>query len=171
MSVAALTKKILHAALFYEIWDAMKVTFRHMLHRPMTFQYPREHRTIPDTHRGALGLLRGEAHRGIRPGYEQKRFEDAEKRGRLRLVGSRDGRDGSITIHQDVDLYAGLFEPGEAAHLDLRPGRHAWIQVARGEVTVNGETLRAGDGAAVSDESALDIDATADAEILVFDLA
>jgi len=58
MSVAALTKKILHAALFYEIWDAMKVTFRHMLHRPMTLQYPREQRTIPDTHRGALGLLR-----------------------------------------------------------------------------------------------------------------
>ncbi|HMS86020.1 MAG TPA: NADH-quinone oxidoreductase subunit NuoI [Nitrospira sp.] len=58
MSVSALTKKILHAALFYEIWDAMKVTFRHMLHRPMTFQYPREHRTIPDAHRGALGLLR-----------------------------------------------------------------------------------------------------------------
>ena len=58
MSVAALTKKILHAALFYEIWDAMKVTFRHMFHRPMTFQYPREQRTIPDAHRGALGLLR-----------------------------------------------------------------------------------------------------------------
>ena len=58
MSVGALTKKILHAALFYEIWDAMKVTFRHMLHRPMTFQYPREQRTIPDAHRGALGLLR-----------------------------------------------------------------------------------------------------------------
>ncbi len=58
MSITALTKKILHAALFYEIWGAMKVTFRHMLHRPMTFQYPREHRTIPDAHRGALGLLR-----------------------------------------------------------------------------------------------------------------
>ncbi|MGE0470752.1 MAG: NADH-quinone oxidoreductase subunit I [Candidatus Nitrospira kreftii] len=58
MSVVALTKKLLHAALFYEIWDAMKVTFRHMLHKPMTFQYPREQRAIPDTHRGALGLLR-----------------------------------------------------------------------------------------------------------------
>ena len=58
MSIAALTKKILHAALFFEIWDAMKVTFRHMFHRPITFQYPREQRTIPDTHRGALGLLR-----------------------------------------------------------------------------------------------------------------
>ena len=109
--------------------------------------------------------------RGIPPGYEQKRFENGEKQGRLRLVGSRDGRDGSITIHQDVDLYAGLFKPGEGAQLPLRPGRHAWIQVARGEVMVNGETFQQGDGAAVSDEPALEVEATADAEILVFDLA
>lgn len=109
--------------------------------------------------------------RGLPPQYEQKRFELEEKRGRLRLVASRDGRQDSVTVNQDVDLYAGVFEPGEGARLELRPGRHAWIQVARGEVTVNGETLHQGDGAAVSDEAALDIASTADAEILVFDLA
>lgn len=109
--------------------------------------------------------------RGIPPSYEQKRFEPEEKRGRLRLVASRDGRDGSVTINQDADLYAGLLQPGEGARLELRPGRHAWVQVAHGDVTVNGETLRAGDGAAISDESALDLKATADAEVLVFDLA
>ena len=109
--------------------------------------------------------------RGLPPQYEQKRFELEEKRGRLRLVASRDGRQDSVTVNQDVDLYVGVFEPGEGARLELRPGRHAWIQVARGEVTVNGETLHQGDGAAVSDEAALDIASTADAEILVFDLA
>jgi quercetin 2,3-dioxygenase len=109
--------------------------------------------------------------RGIPPAYEQKRFEPEEKQGRLRLVASRDGREGSVTVNQDVDLYAGLFKAGDGARLDLRRGRHAWIQVARGAVTVNRETLGPGDGAAISEESALDLKATADAEILVFDLA
>jgi hypothetical protein len=109
--------------------------------------------------------------RGLEPGYEQKRFEPAEKSGRLRLVASRDGRDGAITVHQDVDLYAGLLGPGEEARLVLRPGRHAWVQVARGEITANGQRLRAGDGAAVSDEPALDLAASTDSEVLVFDLA
>jgi len=109
--------------------------------------------------------------RGIPPQYEQKHFEAEEKRGRLRLVASRDGREGSVSVNQDVDLYAGLFKAGEGTRLDLRAGRHAWIQVASGEVTVNGETLHQGDGAAVSDESTLNITSTADAEILVFDLA
>ena len=109
--------------------------------------------------------------RGVPPQYEQKRFEPAEKQGRLRLVASRDGRQGSVSVNQDVDLYSGLFKAGEGTRLDLRPGRHAWIQVARGEVTVNGETLHQGDGAAVSDESTLEITSTADAEVLVFDLA
>jgi hypothetical protein len=111
------------------------------------------------------------ARRGVAPSYEQKRFEDAEKQGTLRLVASPDGRDGSISVNQDADLYAGLFKPGEGAHLDLRPGRHAWVQIARGEITLNGETLNAGDGAAVSDEQALDLTARSDAEVLVFDLA
>jgi quercetin 2,3-dioxygenase len=111
------------------------------------------------------------ARRGGAPSYEQKRFEDAEKQGRLCLVASSDGREGSITVNQDADLYAGLFKPGEAAHLDLRPGRYAWVQVARGDVTVNGEALAAGDGAAVSDESAIDLAAGSDAEVLLFDIA
>ena len=108
---------------------------------------------------------------GMKPSYEQKRFENAEKEGRLRLVGSRDARDGAITINQDVDLYAGIFKSGEAAQFDLRPRRHAWVQVARGGITLNGESLKQGDGAAVTDESRLDVAATADSEILVFDLA
>ena len=109
--------------------------------------------------------------RGIEPSYEQKRFEPVDKEGRLRLVGARDARDGAVVIHQDVDLYAGVFNAGEGTSFELRPGRHAWIQVARGAVTVNGQPLGQGDGAAVSDETALDLTATEDAEILVFDLA
>ena len=108
---------------------------------------------------------------GLQPSYEQKRFEPEEKRGRLKLVASRDGRDGAVTIHQDVNLYAGLFQAGEGAQLDLRSGRHAWVQVARGAVTLNEEPLKAGDGAAVSAETSLDLAATEDAEVLVFDLA
>jgi len=109
--------------------------------------------------------------RGIPPSYEEKRFENADKQGRLRLVAARDARDGALAIHQDVDLYAGVFKAGEGASFELRPGRHAWLQVARGAVTLNGHMLNQGDGAAVSDENALDLQATEDAEILVFDLA
>ncbi len=109
--------------------------------------------------------------RGIAPGYEQKRFEAEEKQGRLKLVASRDARDGAITINQDVDLYAGVFGAGETARLPLRPGRHAWVQVARGAVSLNGTPLEQGDGAAVSEEGALDLQSTSDAELLVFDLA
>lgn len=108
---------------------------------------------------------------GLEPGYEQKRFDADEKRGRLRLVASPDGRDGSVTVHQDVLLYAGLFGAGEGARLDLRPGRHAWVQVAGGEISLNGQPLRHGDGAAVSDETALALTGASDAEVLVFDLA
>lgn len=111
------------------------------------------------------------AQRGIKPSYEQKRFEPEEKQGRLRLVASPDGRDGSITVHQDADLYAGLFKTGEGARLDLRPGRHAWVQIASGHITLNSESLGTGDGAAVSGETALDLTARSDAEVLVFDLA
>jgi redox-sensitive bicupin YhaK (pirin superfamily) len=111
------------------------------------------------------------AERGIAPGYEQKTFAAAEKQGRLRLVAAGDGRDGAITVHADADLYAGLLAAGDAVRLELKPGRHAWVQVASGDVSVNGEALTAGDGAAVSDEAALAVTATSDAEILVFDLA
>lgn len=109
--------------------------------------------------------------RGIAPGYEQKAFPDAEKQGRLRLVGSRDGRDGSLTIHQDVDLYAALLDGEESAELALRPGRHAWVQVARGQVRVNGTLLKEGDGASFSDEDKIVLDGGIGADVLVFDLA
>ena len=99
------------------------------------------------------------AARGIAPGYEQKTFPDSEKQGRLRLVAASDGRDGAITIHADANLYAGLLAAGQSARLDLPAGRHGWVQVARGEVTVNGEALGPGDGAAVSDERAIDLTA------------
>jgi redox-sensitive bicupin YhaK (pirin superfamily) len=110
---------------------------------------------------------------GIEPSYEQKRFDTADKQGRLRLIVARDGREGAVRIHQDVDLYAGVFVAGDGARLELRPGRHAWVQVARGGVTLNGQPLSQGVGAAVSEETGtgLDIKATADAEVLVFDLA
>jgi quercetin 2,3-dioxygenase len=111
------------------------------------------------------------ARRGVAPGYEQKHFAPEEKQGQLRLVASRDGREGSITINQDASLYAALLGPGQGTRLELGDGRYAWVQVARGEVIVNDQTLRQGDGAAVSGESALEIIGAADAEVLVFDLA
>jgi len=108
---------------------------------------------------------------GLAPGYEQRAFAEAELAGRLRLIASHDGREGSVTLHQDVSLYAGRLARGQSAALELRPGRHAWVQVARGEVTLNGRKLVDGDGAAASDEARLEVTATADAEVLVFDLA
>jgi redox-sensitive bicupin YhaK (pirin superfamily) len=108
--------------------------------------------------------------RGLPPGYEQKAFPDAERSDRLRLVGSRDGREGSVTIHQDVDLYAAVLAEGQTATLALRPGRHAWVHVARGAATVNGKRLLEGDGAALSDERALSLVGHG-GEVLVFDLA
>jgi quercetin 2,3-dioxygenase len=109
--------------------------------------------------------------RGIRPGYEQKTFTREEKDGRLRLVASPDGHDGSLTIHSNASLYVGLFDAGQSAELALAPGRHAWVHVARGEVRVNGQQLGAGDAAALSDEAALSIEGVSGGEVLVFDLA
>lgn len=108
---------------------------------------------------------------GIEPGYEQKQFSGEERRNRLRLIASRDGREGSIVIHQDVSLYAGSLDPGARADLDLSAGRHAWLQVATGSVELNGTALSAGDGAAISDETKLELSAVEQAEILLFDLA
>ena len=107
---------------------------------------------------------------GIDPGYEQKHFPEADKRGRLRLVASPDGRDGSVTVHTDALLHAGLFTEGESATHTLAPGRHAWIHVAKGRARVNGTELTAGDALALSDEPSAHIEGLADAEILVFDL-
>ena len=111
------------------------------------------------------------AERGIEPSYEQKHFADPEKQGKLRLVASPRGDDGSVTIHTDARLYAGLFESGDRAQYELAPGRHAWIQVVRGRVTVNGQELGAGDGAALSDADRIELEALAAAEVLLFDLA
>lgn len=109
--------------------------------------------------------------RGLKPGYEQLRFSDEERRGRLRLVASPGGVDGSVTIHQDTLLYDGLVAPSDEITHQISPDRHAWIQVIKGEVTANGTTLQAGDGAAVSEESSLSIRAAEESEILLFDLA
>ena len=109
--------------------------------------------------------------KGIPPSYEQKRFPEEERRGVLRLVASRGGRDGSVSIHQDADVYASLLERGERVSMPVRPGRHVWVQVARGEITLEGRRMEEGDGAAVSDERELRIEGAGPAEILVFDLA
>ncbi len=109
--------------------------------------------------------------RGIAPGYEQRTFAADEKRGRLRLIGSRDGNDGSVTIHQDVRLFAALLEPGESVSHTVEAGRTAWVQVARGSLSANGETVAGGDGIAVKSTGELMIEASASSEVLVFDLA
>ena len=108
---------------------------------------------------------------GLAPGYEQRAFPAAEMQGRLRLVAARDGRDGSVTVHQDVRLLAARLAPGEEIVHSLAPGRHAWLQIVRGALVMNGTTLAAGDGAAVSDEARLALTASAPSELLLFDLA
>lgn len=106
---------------------------------------------------------------GITPGYEQKKFEDAEKRGKLRVVASPDARDGSLKIHQDVTLYTTLLEDGQSVTHDFTPGRYGWVQIARGEAELNGQKLKAGDGAAIADESRVTLTGKG-AEVLLFDL-
>jgi quercetin 2,3-dioxygenase len=108
---------------------------------------------------------------GVRPDYQQKAFPPQDRLGRLALVASPDGDRGSLTLHQDARLYVGALEPGPALVHPLAEGRHAWVQVARGEARLNGQALRAGDGAAVSDEKELRVDTPSSGEVLVFDLA
>jgi hypothetical protein len=109
---------------------------------------------------------------GHAPRYAEKRFEEADKLGRLRLVVSPDGSEGSIAIRQDMRLYASVLAPSQAASLDLPKGRHAWVQVLRGAVSVNGQRLSAGDGLAASDEPRLDFAPDGEkTEFLAFDLA
>lgn len=107
---------------------------------------------------------------GIDPGYEERHFDAASKRGRLRLVGSPDGAEGSVVVHQDMRLYAGLFTADESATLALAPGRRAYVHVARGRVTVNGQPLEAGDAAKLADVAEVKVEQGDDAEVLVFDL-
>jgi redox-sensitive bicupin YhaK (pirin superfamily) len=108
---------------------------------------------------------------GIEPGYEQREFAEDERRGRLRVVASRGGRDGSVTIHQDAEVYAASLGEGEELTHEPRAGRRAWVQVIKGALELNGVGLRAGDGAAVSDEPRLVLRAVEPSEILLFDLA
>jgi redox-sensitive bicupin YhaK (pirin superfamily) len=109
--------------------------------------------------------------RGLRPGYEQRPFPAEDRHNRWQLVASHDGRDGSLLIHQDARLYLASLDKGVLLRHDIGAGRHAWLQVLRGGVQVNGLALTAGDGAAVSAEPALEVRATTQAEVLLFDLA
>ena len=108
--------------------------------------------------------------RGIAPEYEEKRFEEAEKRGRLRLIASPDGTDGSVRIHQDARVYAGLFDGHEQASLEVAAGRRIYVHVARGQVTANGETLHAGDALKLTDRTSLGLQQGVGGEVLIFDL-
>jgi len=109
--------------------------------------------------------------RGIAPGYEQKHFDAAAKRGRLALVASNDAREGSVKIHQDASLYAGLFDGAESAVHALAPGRWAYVHVARGTITVNGQALSTGDALMAEDTEQIALENGAGAEVLLFDLA
>lgn len=108
---------------------------------------------------------------GLTPSYEEKTFTQDERRNTLRLIGSRTGRNGSLTIHQDVDLFGSLLDRDQEVDFDLQAGRKAWMQVARGSITVDGERLNAGDGFGILEAGRLKIAGLADAEFLLFDLA
>jgi redox-sensitive bicupin YhaK (pirin superfamily) len=108
---------------------------------------------------------------GIEPSYEQKRFPEEERQNQLRLVASQDAADGSLLIHTDARVYLGSIDEGVTVQQPLATGRYGWLQVLRGGVTLNGESLETGDGAAASEESLLTIAATSDAEVMLFDLA
>jgi redox-sensitive bicupin YhaK (pirin superfamily) len=108
--------------------------------------------------------------KGLKPVYGQKNFAESEKRGKLRLVASPDGRDGSVTVRQDNELYATVLGKGESVRHELKPDRHAYVQVARGSVKLNGKELQEGDGAAISEEKDIELMGVKDAEVLLFDL-
>lgn len=108
--------------------------------------------------------------RGIAPSYEEKSFSAADKRGKLRLIASSDAADGSVLIHQDARVYAGLLDGAESAKLEVNSGRSIYVHVARGEVTANGQALKAGDALQITDGKQLALDAGKDAEVIVFDL-
>ncbi len=108
--------------------------------------------------------------KGIEPSYEQKRFSDEERRNRLRLVASPDGESGSLTIHQDARIFLSNLDEGQQLVHPIRPGRHAWLQLLRGQATVNGQAMNTSDGVAISEERELEIVARKPAEIMLFDL-
>jgi quercetin 2,3-dioxygenase len=107
----------------------------------------------------------------ITPRYDQRNFPLAEKQGKLRLVGSKDGRDGSVVINQDIDLYVSVLSAGDLVKFEVAQNRFAWIQVARGMVTLNGESLREGDGVQINSPELLELSTESNAEILLFDLS
>jgi redox-sensitive bicupin YhaK (pirin superfamily) len=109
--------------------------------------------------------------RGLKPTYDQKNFSVADKKAKLRLVASPDGADGSVKIRQDNALYATILDKDDTVKHELRPGRHAYIQVAKGQVKLNGTPLHEGDGAAVSEEKSVELTGVDNAEVLLFDLA
>ena len=109
--------------------------------------------------------------KGVQPGYEQKSFPEVEKRGKLRLVASRDGAEGSVRMQADAAMYAGLFDEAESAVLQLQPGRKAYVHLVRGELTVNGQSLHGGDALMLYGVDTLELEQGAGAEVLVFDLA
>ncbi|MBD1937124.1 pirin family protein [Microcoleus sp. FACHB-68] len=109
--------------------------------------------------------------KNLPPSYEQKTYPTAEKRNQLRLIASPEGQDGSVTVHQDVNLYASVLDAGEKVVHELSPNRHVWVQVAQGEITVNGLSLSAGDAAAISEENRVVVMANTASELLLFDLA
>lgn len=109
--------------------------------------------------------------RGLKPGYEQKKFDETERRNRFRVVASDDGRDDSVTVHQDVRLYAATIDAGQTAEQSVAANRKVWVQVARGAIDLNGTRLEEGDGAAIIDEQHFRVTAENDAEVLLFDLA
>ena len=109
--------------------------------------------------------------KGIEPSYEQKKFAKEERHNRLRLVASRDAAEGSLLIHQDAQIFLSSLDVSQSVAHDIDPGRHAWLQVLRGAVTLNGKSLGTGDGAAISDEDSLEMVATESAEVMLFDLA
>jgi quercetin 2,3-dioxygenase len=111
------------------------------------------------------------ARQGLEPGYEQRSFTPEELRGQWRLIAAKDGRDDAVTVHQDVAVLVARLEPGERVSYRLQPGRHAWVQMAAGEVILNDVSLKVGDGAAVSEVATLDCIAGGRSEVLLFDLA
>ena len=109
--------------------------------------------------------------KGLEPSYEQKSFPESEKQGKLRLIASQDGKDGSVKINQDAQLYVSLLAPGQAVNHEFIGQRYGWLQVAKGAIELNGLPLKQGDGAAISEEKMVEIKGAQDAEILLFDLA
>ena len=130
-----------------------------------------EYNPSPDAPVHLLQIWIAPERAGLPPSYEQREFSREEMRGRLRLIASRGGRDDSVNVHQDVEVYSAILNEGEEISYELKPGRYAWVQVAKGSLSLNGDALGAGDGAAASEEKRLVFKASEPSEIILFDLA